>query len=106
MTEVIRPALTVDTGEVRELVDRLNATCARARQLQHRLDDLGPDVTGLELLSAALREHARQWGWTIELIEDRIRDVAYRLEAAADTYEQLEGCVQQSLSGDSTSRER
>ena len=104
MTEVIRPSLAVDTGEVRDLARRLRGACHDARRQQDRFGSVGTEVTGLSLLSGSLREHAAQWSWTLDLVEDRVRDIEYRLESGADAYERIDRCVASASTPDASQR--
>lgn len=100
MTEVIRPSLAVDTGVVRGLARRLRGACHDARRRQDRIGSVGTEVTGLSPLSESLRQHAAQWSWTLDLVDDRVRDIEFRLESGADAYERLDRCIRSAATPD------
>lgn len=87
------PRLAVDTVELLALARGLRTLCAEARLLQRSVEAMPPAVTGDAGLSAALEHHAAAWSWSLEVLDDRLRDTADRLETGAEAYAAVEGCL-------------
>ena len=91
---VTSPAsITVDPAVLRRTARVVQATCAEARRLQRAAGILDIGVTGSVELADALARHARTWSWTVEIIEDRVREVADLLATAGQVYDQVEECI-------------
>lgn len=86
-------SITVDPAALRRTARVVQAACAEARRLQRAVGDIGAGVTGSVELADALARHSRTWGWTVETIEDRVREVAELLATAGQVYDDVEECI-------------
>lgn len=86
-------SITVDPAALRRTARVVQAACAEARRLQRAVGDIGAGVTGSVELADALARHSQTWSWTVETIEDRVREVADLLAAAGQAYDHVERCI-------------
>lgn len=86
-------SITVEPAALRRAARVVQAACAEARRLQRAAGDIGPGVTGSVELADALDRHSQTWSWTVETIEDRVRDVAGLLATAGQVYDDVEACI-------------
>lgn len=91
--------IEVDPDVLVAAARHLRAANAAARQVHRSAAAASPAVTGSSELSAALAGHAEAWGWTIEAIEDRVREASAALESGGLTYDWVEQCVTASAGG-------
>lgn len=87
------PRTVVDTAELLALAHGLRTLCAEARRLQRSVEAMSPAVTGDAGLTTALERHAAAWTWSLDVVDDRLRDTADRLETGAEAYTVVEGCL-------------
>jgi hypothetical protein len=85
--------IEVDPGELAETAHRLRCAAIEVRRVRERLAAAGPAVTGSSGLSAALREHADAWGWSLERMKERAEGAAAALDAAAEAYRRVERSI-------------
>jgi hypothetical protein len=82
--------IEVSPDALHETADLLRAAVTDARRVRRDLADAGVAVTGSQELSVALSGHADSWGWSLDLLHERVQSVARTLDAAAASYDQVE----------------
>jgi len=85
--------IEVTPAALSQTARQLRSATVGAHRARRALADAGPSVTGSADLSAALSEHAEAWGWSLDRLSERVRDVARSLDAGSAAYDRLEGTV-------------